>query len=1635
MANRFPLIVNPATKKIEELASGDSIDLTSSSIYASGSVGIAGQFLKSTGTTVEWANTGDVFLNTAQTLSNKTFVNSIISGLNNSISNIPNSSLVNSGITINGQLVELGDSFSVPVDTNTTYAISLTDGADATRKIIRLTGTNPSSTDDVTLKAGQNVTISRINDEITFNSSYVDTITRIQGEAGGTPTSGDIVFLGTGSTTVSQSGQSITINSFYVDTITRLKGEAGGTFQSGDVTFLQGGATTITQSGNNITVSSQDTITRLKGGASGVFLSGDITFTGSDATNVTQSGDVITIDSTNTVTRVSGGLSGNPVTGDVRILTGGASSVAQSGNDITITSVDTITRLRGGTGEQLASGDFTIVGAGAAAVTQSGNTITVTGTDTNTVTRVQGPIANGGTLLSGDITITGAGAASVSQSGSTITVTSTDTDTTYSAGIGLALNGTVFSLKNQDSLTNNRLLKWNTSNGQLVNSNIADDGSTITITGNLNVTGTTTTVNTATLTVNDAEIELRTGSNIIPANGGIQINRTTDGTGTVTAYQSLQWFESGGYWRSFNGTVSNRFVTENETQTLTNKTLTSPILSSPTLGIATATTLNKVTITAPATGSTLTINEGKALTVSNSVSFSGTDNSSVNFGGGGTIAYISNKLSAFAATSSDELRGVISDETGTGKLVFASNPEFTTSITSASTTFNVFNTTVSAINAFGAATAITIGATSGDTTIRNNLAVNGNVTLSNDIADTVTVNGTTTFNNEDVTIRGIRVGRGASGVDTNTAFGKESLRLVVGIGAGNQNTALGYETLYSNNTGSRNVAVGFRAGRTITSGMDNVTVGHDALYTNTVGNKNVAIGAQAMYSNVIGTHNVVIGYNAGWGITGSGNVVIGPAQNGNSSDATYQLPNPTGSNQLVIASGAGTWIRGDNVFDVTIPNNLGVSGNLTIAGSTTNVNSRILSVKASNVSFVDKDLLLGNVTTTTFTAIVQQGQTAITLTSFGTGIIPGMVVVSQTDGITVPANTTIVSIDEANSTAVLSAAPNLGTGSVTFQATGPSNTSADGGGIRLKGTTDKSFTWSNSSTAWQSNQNLDLVAGLAYKINNVSVLNSTTLGANVVNSSLTSLGTLTSLTIANSGTSVGLTITNTGTGDCLVINDEASDTTPFKIDNAGTVYITGNISDVNASTGTTNQVLARKGGGGVEWKGLNTLADPNTVTNAGTSTDNAIARFDLETGKIIQNSGITIDDSNILSTPGSISSSFSTTGSAALTLTNDAATGLANNAFSISTSVKGGIHFGNAAGTGGAARQAAITFRGNSTDQAQAGIYVINNNTIGTAMAFATTDNYTTGPQQALTISHTGAVTINRSSLTVSGNLTVDTNTLFVDATNNRVHIGEAGTALANLNISGTGGQGGGIQINRNTTGNPTSGQSLGSIAFKGVTSANSNAAGEVLIEAIASENHSGSTAGTELAIYTKPSGTGPGSSPTKRVTVSSAGDFKIENGNLVIGTSGKGIDFSAAGNASGMTSELLDDYEVGTWTPTLSSGGWGGTPTVNYAKYVKIGKKVFVTFYWDILTGTGDGTSFVVDGLPFTSEGSNHYGVGTVDFGKGGIKGTYARVGSNTNTIDFYYPSENTNNSRVQLTGNQVGDSYVICSVTYLTA
>ena len=106
-------------------------------------------------------------------------------------------------------------------------------------------------------------------------------------------------------------------------------------------------------------------------------------------------------------------------------------------------------------------------------------------------------------------------------------------------------------------------------------------------------------------------------------------------------------------------------------------------------------------------------------------------------------------------------------------------------------------------------------------------------------------------------------------------------------------------------------------------------------------------------------------------------------------------------------------------------------------------------------------------------------------------------------------------------------------------------------------------------------------------------------------------------------------------------------------------------------------------------------------------------------------------------------------------------------------------------------------------------------------------------------------------------------------------------------------------------------------------------------------------------------------------------GDVKIGAGNLAFSTSGKGIDFSSTSDATGMSSELLSDYEVGTWTPAFS--GLSNTPTFAglQGKYVKVGNIVQISAWMQagstLPTFTTTGDPLTITGIPYTANGSGY--------------------------------------------------------------
>ena len=98
--------------------------------------------------------------------------------------------------------------------------------------------------------------------------------------------------------------------------------------------------------------------------------------------------------------------------------------------------------------------------------------------------------------------------------------------------------------------------------------------------------------------------------------------------------------------------------------------------------------------------------------------------------------------------------------------------------------------------------------------------------------------------------------------------------------------------------------------------------------------------------------------------------------------------------------------------------------------------------------------------------------------------------------------------------------------------------------------------------------------------------------------------------------------------------------------------------------------------------------------------------------------------------------------------------------------------------------------------------------------------------------------------------------------------------------------------------------------------------------------------------------------------------DVRVETGNLVIATSGKGIDFSATAGTG--TYELLDDYEEGTWTPVPFGATSAGTYSTTFVagNYVLVGKIITIncTVAVTSFTGTGD---FRISGLPYPAAAS----------------------------------------------------------------
>jgi hypothetical protein len=169
-------------------------------------------------------------------------------------------------------------------------------------------------------------------------------------------------------------------------------------------------------------------------------------------------------------------------------------------------------------------------------------------------------------------------------------------------------------------------------------------------------------------------------------------------------------------------------------------------------------------------------------------------------------------------------------------------------------------------------------------------------------------------------------------------------------------------------------------------------------------------------------------------------------------------------------------------------------------------------------------------------------------------------------------------------------------------------------------------------------------------------------------------------------------------------------------------------------------------------------------------------------------------------------------------------------------------------------------------------------------------------------------------------------------------------------------------------------------------------------------------------------------------------GDVTLSTGNLIIGTSGKGIDFSATSHPAGMTSELLSDYEEGVSTVTLAFGGAsvGIVYAIQECRYTRIGNRIMIQIGVAISNKGSSTGAATISGLPFTSKnvayGASLFTVNAQNMA--GVAGViFALLPENSSTIAL----KNLNvagNANVDFTDTAWGaGSYVTISGQYLVA
>ena len=184
---------------------------------------------------------------------------------------------------------------------------------------------------------------------------------------------------------------------------------------------------------------------------------------------------------------------------------------------------------------------------------------------------------------------------------------------------------------------------------------------------------------------------------------------------------------------------------------------------------------------------------------------------------------------------------------------------------------------------------------------------------------------------------------------------------------------------------------------------------------------------------------------------------------------------------------------------------------------------------------------------------------------------------------------------------------------------------------------------------------------------------------------------------------------------------------------------------------------------------------------------------------------------------------------------------------------------------------------------------------------------------------------------------------------------------------------------------------------------------------------------------------------PTNGIVLSSG--LNVADGDVVL-ASGHGISFAATSDVSGMASELLDDYEEGTWSPVFTDGTTDFTMASgsDTGWYTKVGRNVTCGGY--VLSSSknsASGATVRLKGLPFAVQsvsGNQDYTAGTNGAYVSGVVDTASQalnpigIYTEKNTSYLQLTTQDTGTGSTSLTPGQVADNFaIIIGITYKTA